>query len=92
MARARKTAQPAKPAAKAVASAGSADVDDQAKQDQASPNRSNENRSEQVLVVPPAEEEPVRAGGWVLTENGWVTEDQPVPEATAEVDSAEEQE
>jgi hypothetical protein len=35
----------------------------------------NENRSEEVMVVPPAEDEPVRLGGHILTENGWVVED-----------------
>jgi hypothetical protein len=27
------------------------------------------------MVVPPAEDEPVRLGGHILTENGWVVED-----------------
>lgn len=38
----------------------------------------NENRSEEVMVVQTTDE-PVRCGGYVLTEQGWVLEDAPVP-------------
>lgn len=37
------------------------------------------NRSEEVQVVLPAADEPVRRGGHILTEDGWVVEDQPAP-------------
>jgi hypothetical protein len=43
-------------------------------------------RSEEVMVVPPAQEEPVRCGGHVLTDRGWVlegTELDPEPEQDA---------
>jgi hypothetical protein len=39
----------------------------------------NENSSEEVMVVSPAADEPVRCGGYVLTDNGWVVEDDLVP-------------
>jgi hypothetical protein len=32
-----------------------------------------------VITVLPAEDEPVRCGGYVLTEQGWVVEDGLVP-------------
>lgn len=38
-----------------------------------------DSRSSETQVVRPAEDEPVRCGGYVLTENGWVLEDGPVP-------------
>lgn len=50
----------------------------------------NEHRSEQVMVVAPTEE-PVRCGGHVLTEDGWVLEDGPDPAEDAESDSAEQE-
>ncbi len=31
--------------------------------------------SEQTTVVRPADDEPVRRGGYVLTDNGWVLEE-----------------
>jgi hypothetical protein len=48
----------------------------------------NENRSEEVMVVVPTEE-PVRMGGHVLTDQGWVVEDalvteEPAPETEQE--------
>lgn len=52
----------------------------------------NENRSEEVMVVVPTEE-PVRMGGHVLTDQGWVVEDAPVPaDADDEGESAPETE
>jgi len=39
----------------------------------------NENRSEQIQVVLPAADEPVRRGGHILTDQGWVAENEPVP-------------
>lgn len=44
--------------------------------------------SEEVQVVLPAEDEPVRCGGHILTENGWVLEDAPVTEE-AELEPAD---
>lgn len=40
--------------------------------------------SEEVMVVLPAADEPVRCGGHVLTDEGWVLEDAPVTEETGE--------
>ena len=49
----------------------------------------NENSSEEVITVLPAEDEPVRCGGYVLTEDGWVVEDGLVPaDADAEGETA----
>lgn len=47
----------------------------------------NENSSEEVMVVQTTEE-PVRMGGHVLTDQGWVVEDALVPE-DADVDPDE---
>lgn len=56
----------------------------------------NENRSEEVMVVTAAAEEPVRFGGHILTEAGWVVEADLVPgedtEAELELEPAPEQE
>lgn len=43
----------------------------------------NDNRSEEVMVVQTTEE-PVRFGGHVLTDQGWVVEDALVPEDAAD--------
>lgn len=50
------------------------------------PDQPQSMRSEEVMVVPPAQEEPVRCGGHVLTDRGWVlegTEQDPEPEPDA---------
>lgn len=47
----------------------------------------NENSSEEVMAIVPTEE-PVRMGGHVLTDQGWVVEDALVPEH-ADVDPDE---
>lgn len=39
----------------------------------------NENSSEEVMVIAQAADEPVRCGGYILTDDGWVVEDGPVP-------------
>lgn len=40
----------------------------------------NENSSEEVMVIASAQDEPVRMGGYILTDDGWVLEDGPVPD------------
>lgn len=44
----------------------------------------NENSSSETMVVLPASDEPVRMGGHVLTEAGWVVETALVPGAATE--------
>lgn len=44
------------------------------------PDEPESMRSEEVMVIPPAQDEPVRMGGHILTENGWVVEDGPAPD------------
>lgn len=51
-----------------------------AKPDPAPGDEPESMRSEEVMVIPPAQDEPVRMGGHILTENGWVVEDGPAPE------------
>jgi hypothetical protein len=47
----------------------------------------NENSSSETMVVLPAPDEPVRMGGHVLTEAGWVVETDPVPGATEDTEA-----
>lgn len=44
------------------------------------------------MVVLPAADEPVRCGGYVLTDAGWVVEDAPVPDDEGEPAPETEQE
>lgn len=45
-------------------------------------------RSEEVMVIPPAEDEPVRMGGYLLTDKGWVLDrDLPAVPDTSEGDT-----
>lgn len=55
------------------------------------PDQPQSMRSEEVMVVPPAQEEPVRCGGHVLTDRGWVLEGtEQDPEPDLERDAASE--
>lgn len=57
-----------------AASAGKVEQTPPAEAAPSSVDSGNENRSEEVMVVQTTEE-PVRMGGHILTEQGWVVED-----------------
>lgn len=58
-------------------SAGPAEGSDE--QDTIETPAEDDPRSSETMVILPAADEPVRRGGHILTEDGWVPEDQPIP-------------
>lgn len=74
MPRAKKTAAPARPARPRSSTSPTASRP-ATRQRPATEDKPEPSRSEEVQIILPAADEPVRRGGWVLTDNGWQPED-----------------
>lgn len=73
MPRAKKTAAPPRPARPRTSKPPA--VAQPARQRAATEDGPEPSGSEEVQIILPAADEPVRRGGWVLTDNGWQPED-----------------